>query len=120
MREMVENCGKWWKMGPMLKIGGKWCMEHGPNGVWNMDQNGGKLGPNGVWNMVQNGGKLWKRVGNLWEMIQNVRPTMLPLLFSDMSCVAMFHVGLCVPRAFCVTLFESGEFGKFGESGDSG
>ena len=53
-------------------------------------------------------------------MIQNVRPTMLPLLFSDMSCVAMFHVGLCVPRAFCVTLFESGEFGKFGESGDSG
>ena len=63
MREMVENCGKWWKMGPMLKIGGKWCMEHGPNGVWNMDQNGGKLGPNGVWNMVQNGGKLWKMVG---------------------------------------------------------
>ena len=76
-------------------------MEHGPNGVWNMDQNGGKLGPNGVWNMVQNGGKLWKRVGNLWEMIQNVRPTMLPLLFSDMSCVAMFHVGLCSTCFLC-------------------
>ena len=53
---MAEN-------GKMLKNGGKWGMEYDPNGVWNMDQNGGKLGPNGVWNMVKNGGKLWKMVG---------------------------------------------------------
>ena len=38
-------------------------------------------------------------------------------MFSDMSCVAVFHVGLCVPHVLCVTQFESG---KSGESIDSG
>ena len=75
----------------------------------------------GTWSKILgNCGKWLEWVGNLWEMIQNVRPTMLPFLFSDMSCVDVFHVGLCVPRAFCVTLFESGESGKSGESGGSG
>ena len=59
-------------------------------------------------------------MGNLWEMIQNVRPTMLPFLFSDMSCVDVFHEGLCVPHVLCVSLFESGEFGESGETGDCG
>ena len=53
-------------------------------------------------------------------MIQSVRPTMLPFLFSDMSCVDVFHEGLCVPHVLCVSLFESGESDESGESGDSG